>query len=253
MRRISASFINLMLILISSISQVHAQDTIIFPLKIKVGLEVSGPVIYFAEKNILSTEGYISVDLNQKMAIVFGGGYLNYKYSQTDQHIYEYLNNGIFIRTGIDINLLKPDKSLGKYWAGIGLRYGLSRFTSEVATFEQGNYWGTTTASIAQETSWGHFVEVCPGVRAELFKNFSLGWTLSLRMLLYTGASKDLRPIFFPGFGNGTKTVSAGLNYFIVYSIPYKKIRVIPKKVVPEEPEDTGTTVKGQQPAGIRQ
>ena len=37
----------------------------------------------------------------------------------------------------MDFNLLKPDKSLGKYWAGIGLRYGLSRFTSEVPFLEK--------------------------------------------------------------------------------------------------------------------
>jgi len=253
MRRISAYFISLLLILISSLGQVHAQDTIIFPLKIKVGLEVSGPAIYYSKKNILSTEGYISVDLHEKMAVVLGGGYLNYKYSQSDQNVYEYLNKGIFIRTGVDLNLLKPDKSMGKYWAGFGLRYGLSRFTSEVASFQQINYWGTSTSSVPQKKSWGHFVEISPGVRAEVFKNFSLGWNLSVRMLLYTNTGKDLRPLYFPGFGNGSKRVSTGLNYFIVYNIPYKKLRVILKKEVPEETEDTGTTGTGQQPSGIRQ
>ena len=173
-----------------------AQDTILIPLKIKVGLEVSGPAIYFSEKNILNAEGYISVDLNEKLSVVLGAGYLNYKYSQYN---YSYFNKGIFIRAGVDFNLLKPDKSQGKYWAGIGLRYGLSLFNSEVPSFKQKNYWGTTSSSIAPKTNWGHFIEVSPGVRAEVFRNFSIGWTLSLRMLLYTGTGKDLRPIYFPG------------------------------------------------------
>ena len=232
--------------------QVQAQDTIPITLKIKVGMEVSGPAIYYFDKNILNAEGYISVDLDEKRSVMFAAGYLNYKYSQYN---YTYLNKGSFIRAGIDFNLLKPDKSLGKYWAGIGLRYGLSRFNSEVPSFEKENYWGTATSSIVHKINWGHFVEVSPGVRAEIFRNFSMGWSISLRMLIYTGTGKDLRPVYFPGFGNGTKTISTGMSYFVVWNIPYKKIKAIMKKEVPEETDDKdNTTTSGneQQGSGIR-
>jgi hypothetical protein len=249
MRRIFAYFINLLIIFISSSAHVYAQDTISIPLKIKVGLEVSGAAIYFSDKNILNTEGYISADLDEKRSVVLAAGYLNYHYTQYN---YTYLNKGIFLRTGIDFNLLNPEKSMGKYWGGIGLRYGISRFTSEVPSFQQVNYWGTESSAIARKTNWGHFVEVSPGVRAEIFRNFSMGWTISLRMLLYTGTGKNLKPIYFPGFGNAGKTISTGLNYFIVWNIPYKKINVIIKKEVPEEPEDTGTTGTSPQAPGIR-
>jgi|WetSurMetagenome_2_1015567.scaffolds.fasta_scaffold04329_4 hypothetical protein len=249
MRRTYAYFTSLLLILIMSMGQVHAQDTIMIPLKIKVGLEVSGPITYSIEKTNLKAEGYISMDLDEKRSLVFGAGYLNYQHSQYN---YDYLNTGVFIRTGIDFNLLKPEKSLGKYWAGIGLRYGLSRFTSEVPSFTQENYWGKTTSSIAKKTNWGHFFEVSPGVRAEVFNNLSIGWTISLRMLLYTGTGKELKPIYFPGFGYGGKRISTGLNYFISYNIPYKKIRVISKKEEPEETEDTEVPANGQKPPAIR-
>jgi hypothetical protein len=249
MRRTYAYFISLLLVAIVNPLRIHAQDTILIPLKIKVGLEVSGPAIYISDKNILNTEGYISADINEKTSAVLSMGYLNYKYSQYN---YEYLNKGAFIRAGVDFNLLKPDKSMGKYWAGIGLRYGISLFNSEIPSFKEENYWGTNTSSIPKKTYWGHFIEVSPGVRSEIFNNFSMGWTISLRMLLYTGTGKDLRQIYFPGFGNSGKTFSAGLNYFIVWSIPYKKINVILKKELPEETEDTGTPGNNQQAAGFR-
>jgi hypothetical protein len=226
-------------ILINSLDQVHAQDTILIPLKIKVGLEVSGPVIYLIEKNNLNVEGYISADLNEKMSPVLGFGYLDYNYSQYNL---TYLNKGVFVRAGVDFNLLSHEKSMGKYWIGVGLRYGLSRFTSEYPTFYKENYWGITSSSISKKTNWGHFFEVSPGVRAEVLGNLSIGWSISLRLLLYTDTGKDFRPIYFPGFGNGGKTVTAGISYFIVWNIPYKKINVITKKEVPEETEDTGTT-----------
>jgi hypothetical protein len=254
--------ISLILFLNCRLIQVQAQDTIPIPLKIKVGLEVSGPAIYYSDKNILNEEGYISVDLDEKHSAVLAAGYLNFKYSQYN---YTYFNHGSFIRIGMDFNLLKPDKSQGKYWAGIGLRYGLSRFNSGVPSFQMTDYWGTTSSFLPSKTNWGHFLEATPGVRAEIFNHFSIGWSISIRMLLYTSTGKDLRPVYFPGFGDGTKTLTAGINYYIVWNIPYKMINAILKKPVPEDTEDTednsdksntGTSgAKGnrQQGSGIRQ
>jgi hypothetical protein len=252
MRRIFAFFISLLTFLISRPELIHAQDTLEFPLKIKVGVEVSGPVIYLIDPNTYMAEGYIAADLNETFTAYLGGGYLNYKYSQYN---YEYLTSGGFMRAGADINLLKPEKSKGIYYTGVGLRYGLSRFTAEVPTFYSENYWGVTNSSIPAQTSWAHFVEFAPGVRAELFKNFSMGWTISLRMLLYTGADDHFRPIRIPGFGDANKKFSTGINYFLVWNIPYKKIKVITKKKEPEEEEEEPVTPTGtvRQGAGIRQ
>jgi hypothetical protein len=250
MRRTYAYFISLLLFLISSPGSIHAQDTILIPLKIRIGLEVAGPAQYYSNKNVFNSEGYITVDLNEKKSVFLSAGYLNYKYSQYN---YEYLNKGIFMRTGIDFNLLKPDKAQGKYWAGIGLHYGLSIFSSEIPSFYRENYWGVTTSSIPRKTYWGHFIEASPGVRAEIFNHFSIGWGVSLRMLLYTGTGKGLPPIYFPGFGNGANSFSAGLNYFIVWNIPYKKIKVILKKEVPEESDETENPDNKQQSTDTRQ
>jgi hypothetical protein len=253
MRRISVYFISLLIAVLSSSAFIKAQDTILVPLKIKAGIEVSGPVTYFTDKNILNSEAYISADLNEKKSLFLSGGFLSYKYSQYN---YNYQNKGAFLKAGIDFNLLKPDKAAGRYWAGIGLRYGISLFNSEFPSFKKDNYWGTTESSIPKKTSWGHFIEVSPGVRTEIFRNLSLGWNVNMRMLVHSGAGKNLKPIYIPGYGNGTKTVVTGLNYFIVWSIPYKKINVILKKEVPqepEEPEEPGTNLNRQQNAGIRQ
>jgi Domain of unknown function (DUF6048) len=262
MWRIFAYFISLILFLNYGLIQVQAQDTIPIPLKIKIGLEVSGPAIYYSDKNILNEEGYISVDLDEKHSAILDAGYLNFKYAQYN---YSYLSHGMFVRVGMDFNLLKADKSQGKYWAGIGLRYGLSRFRSQTPYFQTTDYWGTTSSYLPPETHWGHFLEASPGVRAEIFNHFSLGWSISIRMMLHTSTGNDLKPIYFPGFGNGTKTFSTGMNYYIVWNIPYKWINAILKKPPPEETEETeenndknstGTSgAKGnrQQGPGLRQ
>ena len=80
MRRIFAYIISSLFITATGL--LKAQDTIVFPLKIKAGLEISGPAIYISDKKNLSAEGYVSYDLNQRTAMVLAGGFLNYEYSQ---------------------------------------------------------------------------------------------------------------------------------------------------------------------------
>ena len=236
MRRIFAYFISSLFITAPGL--LKAQDTIVFPLKIKAGLELSGPAIYIANKKNLSAEGYVSYDLNQRTAMVLAGGFLNYEYSQYN---YDYHNKGIFFRVGPDFNLRNPEVASDKYWAGIGLRYGLSLFTTETPAFRQSNYWGVTESSLPPLRSAAHFLEFTPGIRSEVFKNFSIGWSISLRMLLYNGTGKDNKPIYLPGFGKGDSKVSTGIGYYIMWSFPFKNIRYIVKPEPVEEPVEPTT------------
>jgi hypothetical protein len=216
-------------------NQVYAQDTIPIPLKVNIGIDVYGPAVYYSNKNVLNTEAYISVDLSESKAIVVNAGTSDYKFSQYN---YSYTSTGKFIRIGMDFNLLKPDKSQGKYYFGIGLRYGLSSFNSEVPFFDKTGYWGTTTSSIPSKKTLAQFVEISPGVRTEIFKHFSMGWSIGMRLLISSGSGSDVRPIYLPGFGNASKIITAGINYFLVWNIPFKTKNVILKKPAPEEPED---------------
>jgi hypothetical protein len=235
MRRISVYFISLLLFL--SVKSLIAQDTVLFPLKLRAGIDIAGPAIYLSEKNNLNMEGYFSFDKSEKMAWVIEAGYLDYKYSQYN---YDYTSKGAFARLGVDFNLLKPGVSVGKYWAGIGLRYGLSLFSSETPSFQHENYWGTVTSSIPSKTAMGHFLEVAPGVKTEIFRNFSIGWTIRLKLLISGGGGRDLRPIYFPGYGNGGRRTTAGISYFLTWNIPYRTKTVITRpEVVEEETEET--------------
>lgn len=249
MEKTSVYIISILISLFSTPAKAQDQpsDSVEIPLKLKVGIDVAGPVIYFTNKNILSIEGYFSADLNEKMALYFNTGYSDYKYSQFN---YDYFSKGFFVKAGIDFNLQKPEVSLGKYWAGIGLHYGLSSFISETPFLKYENYWGTTSSYIPRETHWAHYIEASPGFRAGIFKNFSIGWSVSLRKMLYSGTGKDLKPIYIPGYGTAAKSFSVGISYYLMWNIPYKKIKVAIKVDEPEEPEEpvnneTGASVSG--------
>lgn len=223
MKRISVYFISL-LILISG-HPATAQDSIRVPLNIRAAIDVFGPVYHFANPDNLTIEGQLAWEYNSKRSFVLEGGHQNFRYSQYN---YEYFSKGLFFRAGIDFNLLDPFLTGGKYYAGIGLRYGLSIYSDEVTSFKQDNYWGTGTGSVSSSGHVGHFVEVDPGIRTAFFKNISIGWSLRLRLLIYSGTDKDLKAVSIPGYGNGTKSFSPGMNYYIVFNIPYKSVFVKP-------------------------
>jgi len=218
MRRISAYIISTALIALGSL--VSAQDTIPFVYKIKIGADVFGPAYYIYDQNNLTVEGFISVDIDTNKAVVLETGYHNFKYTQYN---YDYQGGGIFFRAGMDFDFFDPKISKGQYWAGVGLKYGLSIFSYEVPRLEYDNYWGTASSTLPLSSHAAHFVEVSPGIRTILFGNLSIGFTVRLRILLYAGTSSNLKPIDIPGYGNGTKGFSPGLNYYIIYSIPYKR------------------------------
>jgi hypothetical protein len=243
MRRICAYFISLLVFLLAWLSRANGQDTLLIPLKVNVGIEAIGPVNYIINKKTLNLDAYVSLDLNEKWALAMNLGHLDYDYSQYN---YTYLCKGNYLKAGGDFNILKPKKSLGIYWGGISLRYGLSHFTWEVPELSQSNYWGYASSSIPSTKNWGHFLEASPGMRAEIFHNFSMGWSISLRMLIYTGKTDGIKPIYIPGFGNTDKRFSTGFSYYLVWNFPYKKIRVITRKEEPEEPEDIEDQNKNQ-------
>jgi len=223
MKRISVYFISLLILIFAH--PATAQDSIKVPLNIRAGIDVLGPAYYFFNPDNLTIEGQIAWEYDSKKSFVLEGGYHDFSYSQYN---YDYLSKGVFFRTGIDFNLLDPFLAEGKYYAGLGLRYGLSIYNDEVTSFKQDNYWGTGTGYVASSGHIGHFIEVDPGIRTGIFKNISIGWNIRLRILIYSGTDKDLKAVSIPGYGNGTKSFSPGMNYYIVFNIPYKSVIVKP-------------------------
>ncbi len=247
-KKISAYFISLLLILVlpDTAAQETEKDTVDYQLYARGGIDLVGPGIYLADPDIMNTEMYFSFDLNDRYALYSGFGYSRYSWSQYN---YRYNSTGLTFKAGIDINIMRPQNSGGRYWAGIGIRYCVSPFRWEVPVFEHTNYWGNTSSMIPEDHSWGHFIELAPGFRAEVFKNFTMGWSIPLRRLIYSGTGKDLRPVYMPGFGNASSNVSAGIMYHLSWNIPTRLIKVKARVSEIIEPEPGTNPVETTQPA----
>jgi hypothetical protein len=256
MERISGYIINTIIALSCFGSRAFSQDTVMFPMKVRIGLEAAGSAKYFYEKDRANLEGYVSADLNEKYSFVFIAGRSDYKYARYRDSsflMYDYRTKGFYFRTGIDINLLKPEKSEGKYSVNVGFRYGLSHFTYEIPAISHENYWGKSQSLVPSTDEWAHFVEFTPGVRAEITKNLSLGWTFSIRKIIDPGTGQHLKPVYLPGYGNGSKSFSPGMSYFVIWSIPFRTKRIIIQPKEEEEEDDLGPNQGDSPQGGFRQ
>ena len=136
MKRIFVFFISLALY---TGARGQVQDSLLLPLGLSISIDVAGPLLKIYDPSSLTIEGKAAFDLNGTHAIAFEAGSVTYQY---EQYNYSYKNSGLFFRLGTDYNLLSPKNSNGKYFAGIGLRYGLSFFTQEYPWFLYENAMG---------------------------------------------------------------------------------------------------------------
>ena len=217
---------------------VRSQDTVTVPLHIRAGFDLSGPVLNFLDKDLISYGVLGSVDINSAVAVAAGFRYSSFSSSGV---LYDFNSRGLSITAGADYNFVKANVARGKYYAGIGMRYGLSFYNEEAPMISYTNEWGTGSTSVPAASHTGHFLELTPGVRAEIFPGMTIGWNLYMRLLISAGAGKDLKPVWMPGYGAGTRGMSTAAEYFISVSIPYKKIKVFIKPRVQQSEDDEET------------
>jgi hypothetical protein len=220
-----------------------SQDTVTVPLHVRAGFDLSGPAMKLINNELISYGVLASADINAAIALSAG---IRYSSFHGEQHNYDFSSRGISIVAGTDYNFIKPKTSGGSYYAGIGLRYGISLYSEEASMIKYTNEWGAGETSLPLSHHAGHFLEITPGVRTELFPGLTIGWNLYMRLLISAGAGKDLKPVWMPGYGSATSGMTTGAAYYVSISIPYKKIKVIIKPKEPEtevEDETEGGTV----------
>jgi len=211
-----------------------SQDTVTVPLHIRAGFDLSGPVVKLINNELISYGVLASADMNSALSLSAG---LRYSSFHRQQHNYDFSSRGTSIVAGVDYNFIKSNTAQGKHYAGIGLRYGLSIYGEEASMIKYTNEWGAGETSLPLSHHAGHFLEITPGVRTELFPGVTIGWNLYMRLMISAGAGKDLKPVWMPGYGAATRGMTTGAEYYISISIPYKKIRVI---IQPKTQESEG-------------
>lgn len=195
------------------------QDSLWVRNGLRVGVDVIKPVLSFI--NDQPRGGEISLDYEVKRDY-YAVLELGWQKRELDEPRYLYSTSGIFGRLGMEYNILKrKQKGQTREIAYAGLRYGFSSFNLQADEITLSDpYWGDLVTEVPRTSATGHWVEVLVGLKAEIFSDFSMGWSIRAGFLLNRGGleGRDVIPVMVPGYGQTSKSPVFGFTYSLFYN-----------------------------------
>lgn len=153
----------------------------------------------------------------------------------TDDVRLNFTTKGSYLKAGFDYNAYENWLDMENI-ISIGMRYGLSTFSQELNSYKIYNpnpYWGEVPALPSDKKVSGltaSWIEVVAGVKAKVFNNVFVGFSLRLNALISNKKPDNFDNLYIPGFNrtyNGS--FGAGFNYTVMYFVPIYKKKVAPK------------------------
>lgn len=186
---------------------------------LRFGFDISRIAVPFLEEGRVEYDGSVDLRINKDLYPVVEVGWGDFK---TEEMNFSYRSTGFSLRVGIDKNYLKKDNvnEIGMFFAGV--RYGVSFFKHEASDLVISDpYWGDFSGTIPIKSMSAHWLEFTTGIRAKIFNNIYLGWSLRGRLLIYKPGDNNMSPYYIPGYGkvNGRNTL--GFRYSVFYQLPF--------------------------------
>mgnify|MGYP006183846597 CR=1 FL=1 len=154
---------------------------------------------------------------------------LGYEDKTTDDDRLNSSASGTYIKAGFDYNFYQNWLDM-ENMIFIGMRYGVASFSQNLNSYriyDTSSYFEEVIVPADQQFSGlsAHWVEVVGGVKAELFSNFFLGFTVRLKNLVANKKPDNFDNLYIPGFNRTYDgNFGVGFNYTLSYFIPlYKK------------------------------
>jgi len=208
----------------------NAQDSIQkFPERygLRVGVDLHRLSKSFYDDNYRGLEIVGDYRLTKKFYIA---GELGNEEKTVDDDRLNFTTTGSYFKVGFDYNAFENWLDM-ENMIYAGMRVGFSSFDHQVNSYKiyenNNNYYGQTIIApgekfSGQTASW---VEIVGGVKAELFNNLYLGFSVRLNYLISNKEPENFANLYIPGFNRTYDgKFGAGFNYTLSYFIPiYKK------------------------------
>ena len=147
-----------------------------------------------------------------------------------------FTTKGTYFKVGFDYNAYENWLDM-ENMIFIGMRAGVGSFSQKLNSYniyQAGNFYGTNTIPGEEysglSASW---IEVNSGLKAEVFSNLYVGFSLRLNYLVSNKEPEEFANLYIPGFNKtyeGSK-FGAGFNYSVSYFIPFYKSKEKVKEI----------------------
>ncbi len=202
----------------ASVAQADSERDTIFVPSLRIGLDVSGFARQIVEAETLPLEVSADYEWRENFFAAAEIGYLNV---DVDRDTHRYQARGYFIRTGADFNILRGGDHNPNDVIIISLRYGYGKLEHEAPRIViQDPYWGDYFTEAGKESYAAHWLEAGLGMKAEIWNNLFLGWSLRGRLRVSRTSDPNMEPYFISGFGKSGNTALM-FHYSIFYRIPF--------------------------------
>ena len=152
----------------------------------------------------------------------------------TDDDRVNFTTKGSYLKAGFDYNAYQNWLDMENI-ISIGLRYGFSTFNQELNSYRIYNsnpYFGETPIIASGKKFDGlsaSWIEVVAGVKAKIFDNIFMGFSLRLNRLVTNKQPENFSNLYIPGFNRTYDgDFGVGFNYTVTYFVPIYKKKVKP-------------------------
>ena len=155
----------------------------------------------------------------------------------TDDDRLNFTTKGSYIKAGFDYNAYENWLDMENI-ISIGMRYGFSTFNQQLNSYRIYNanpYFGEVPVIPSGQKYDGltaSWIEVVAGVKAKVFNNVFLGFSLRLNRLVTNKEPENFSNLYIPGFNRTYDgSFGVGFNYTVTYFVPIYKKKVKPVAV----------------------
>lgn len=202
--------------------------TVVYPQRygLRVGVDLHRLTKSLYDSNYKGLEVVADYRLANRFYIA---GELGNEEKTVDDDRLNFTTKGTYFKVGFDYNSFENWLDM-ENMIYVGMRYGVSSMSQTLNTYkiyDPTNYYGETIITSGEKfdglsASW---LEVVGGIKAELFNNLYLGFSVRLNYLVTNKQPDNFENLYIPGFNRTYDgKFGAGINYTISYFIPiYKK------------------------------
>lgn len=169
----------------------------------------------FVKDKYYSTEVSLTANLKNRFFPVVEAG-IGYTDMVSQLYSIGYSTRAPYYRIGMDYNMQYKNNKPGYIYLGARVGYTAFKYTVDAPSLVDPVWGDEVPVSFVDVPSRAVWAEAVGGVRAEIVKNFYMGWSLRYKYLFLKGNMAHGGPWYIPGLGAGKKT-ALGATYTLSY------------------------------------
>ncbi len=170
----------------------------------------------------------LELNLSNRFFGVLESGYSRMR-SFKPPNSFEYINRGVYVRTGLEYNLLH--RMLRQEAIFLGIAYGQAFFAHEIFYLVNDPYWGIRDldfngipdypVTIEESGMSIRWAELTMGMKARIWRRFYTGYKFRVQFQLGIRDGERMKATTVPGFNKTNNTTHVGFSYHVWYQLPF--------------------------------